>query len=45
MQIGFLPNAIPQLPNWDIAAYFYPARQVAGDFYDAFMLPVTMWAW
>jgi sigma-B regulation protein RsbU (phosphoserine phosphatase) len=39
MQIGFLPNAIPQLPNWDIAAYFYPARQVAGDFYDAFMLP------
>ena len=39
MQIGFLPNAIPKLPNWEIAAYFYPARQVAGDFYDAFMLP------
>jgi phosphoserine phosphatase RsbU/P len=39
IQIDFLPTEIPQLPNWEIAACFYPARQVAGDFYDAFMLP------
>lgn len=39
IQRDFLPNEIPQLPNWEIAACFYPARQVAGDFYDAFMLP------
>ncbi|MEH1873991.1 PP2C family protein-serine/threonine phosphatase [Nostoc sp.] len=39
IQRDFLPREIPQLPNWEIAACFYPARQVAGDFYDAFMLP------
>ncbi|MBR8834311.1 MAG: SpoIIE family protein phosphatase [Stigonema ocellatum SAG 48.90 = DSM 106950] len=39
IQIDFLPREIPQLPNWEISACFYPARQVAGDFYDAFMLP------
>ncbi|MBW4578387.1 MAG: SpoIIE family protein phosphatase [Tildeniella nuda ZEHNDER 1965/U140] len=39
IQLDFLPNTLPQLPGWEIAACFYPARQVAGDFYDAFMLP------
>lgn len=39
IQIDFLPNELPQLPNWEIGACFHPARQVAGDFYDAFMLP------
>lgn len=39
IQINFLPNKLPQLPNWEIAACFHPARQVAGDFYDAFLLP------
>ncbi|MBD2772693.1 PP2C family protein-serine/threonine phosphatase [Iningainema tapete] len=39
IQRDFLPTEIPQLPNLEIATCFYPARQVAGDFYDAFMLP------
>lgn len=39
IQRDFLPNHLPQIPNWEIAACFYPARQVAGDFYDAFLLP------
>jgi sigma-B regulation protein RsbU (phosphoserine phosphatase) len=39
IQRDFLPNTIPQPQNWEICACFYPARQVAGDFYDAFMLP------
>lgn len=39
MQMNFLPPALPRLPGWEIAAYFKPARQVAGDFYDAFELP------
>ena len=39
IQRDFLPNHIPQIPNWEIAACFYPARQVAGDFYDIFVLP------
>ncbi|MDZ8055944.1 MAG: PP2C family protein-serine/threonine phosphatase [Aulosira sp. ZfuVER01] len=39
IQRDFLPEDLPTLPNWEIAACFYPARQVAGDFYDSFMLP------
>jgi sigma-B regulation protein RsbU (phosphoserine phosphatase) len=39
MQRDFLPNQIPQPPNWEIATCFYPALQVSGDFYDAFWLP------
>ena len=36
IQIDFLPYEIPQLSNWEISACFYPAKQVAGDFYDVF---------
>ena len=39
IQRDFLPNKIPQVPGWEIETSFYPARQVSGDFYDAFMLP------
>jgi sigma-B regulation protein RsbU (phosphoserine phosphatase) len=39
IQKDFLPYNIPDLPDWEIAACFYPARQVAGDFYDVFPLP------
>ena len=39
IQQQFLPASIPQLPGWEIAATFHPARRVSGDFYDAFMLP------
>jgi phosphoserine phosphatase RsbU/P len=39
IQKEFLPHELPRLPGWDIAACFHPARQVAGDFYDGFVLP------
>ncbi|HEU4721648.1 MAG TPA: fused response regulator/phosphatase, partial [Gemmatimonadaceae bacterium] len=39
IQLGFLPDALPDLPGWELRAHFRPARQVAGDFYDAFALP------
>ncbi len=39
IQINFLPGHLVQIPGWGIAAYFKPARQVAGDFYDIFQLP------
>ena len=39
IQQDFLPGQIPQIDGWEIAKYFHPARQVSGDFYDAFMLP------
>jgi serine phosphatase RsbU (regulator of sigma subunit) len=39
IQLGFLPAELPRVPGWEIAAYFKAAREVAGDFYDAFLLP------
>jgi len=43
IQAGFLPESLPAPAGWQVAARFMPAREVAGDFYDAFMLgPDTM---
>ena len=39
MQSNFLPAELLVKPGWEFGAYFKPARQVAGDFYDAFQLP------
>jgi sigma-B regulation protein RsbU (phosphoserine phosphatase) len=39
IQNNFLPSELPHVPGWESAAYFKPARQVAGDFYDVFTLP------
>jgi len=39
IQQGFLPSELPKVDGWKIAAYFKAAREVAGDFYDAFLLP------
>jgi sigma-B regulation protein RsbU (phosphoserine phosphatase) len=38
IQRSFLPDELPQPAGWEVAARFEPARQVAGDFYDAFPL-------
>ncbi|WP_287324985.1 PP2C family protein-serine/threonine phosphatase [Okeania sp. SIO1F9] len=38
MQKNFLPAQISQQNGWEIASFFQPARQVAGDFYDVFEL-------
>ena len=39
IQRDFLPNQIPRVAGWEIDSCFRPARQVSGDFYDAFLLP------
>lgn len=39
IQRSFLPETLPTVAGWELAARFQPARQVAGDFYDAFELP------
>lgn len=39
IQADFLPGTLPRLPGWEIDAVFRPAREVAGDFYDVFVLP------
>jgi len=38
IQAGFLPRSLPQPKGWEISARFQPARDVAGDFYDAFTI-------
>jgi len=38
IQLGFLPDTLPSPTGWEVRAHFRPARQVAGDFYDAFTL-------
>ncbi|MAT40109.1 MAG: fused response regulator/phosphatase [Ectothiorhodospiraceae bacterium] len=41
IQSSFLPTKLPEAAGWELAAYFHPAREVAGDFYDAIELPET----
>lgn len=38
IQGSFLPETLPFAPGWELVAAFQPARQVSGDFYDAFEL-------
>src|ERR671936_43482 len=39
IQQNFLPRELPDLLGWQIAAYYRPAREVGGDFYDVIPLP------
>jgi len=34
IQASFLPEACPQAPGWELAAFYRSARLVGGDFYD-----------
>jgi sigma-B regulation protein RsbU (phosphoserine phosphatase) len=39
IQQAFLPTTFPQVKGWEVTSYFRAAREVAGDFYDAFLMP------
>jgi predicted ester cyclase len=34
IQQTLLPRTLPELPGYDLAAYYQPAKEVGGDFYD-----------
>ena len=34
IQQTLLPKAVPEIPGYGVAAYYQPAREVGGDFYD-----------
>ena len=38
IQNSFFPESLPHIDGWEIVAHFQAARQVSGDFYDAFIL-------
>ena len=38
IQAGFLPQTLPRVQGYEIAPFFKPAREVAGDFYDVISL-------
>ncbi len=39
IQQTLLPKELPDLPGWQLAVYWQPARAVGGDFYDFMPLP------
>jgi len=39
IQHTLLPKALPERAGWQLAAYYQPAREVGGDFYDFIELP------
>jgi serine phosphatase RsbU (regulator of sigma subunit)/putative methionine-R-sulfoxide reductase with GAF domain len=43
IQASFIPDKLPQIPGWEIAAAWQSARQVSGDFYDFIPLPDGLW--
>ena len=39
IQRSLLPNEMPDVPGWNIQAFYQPARDVGGDLYDIMTLP------
>jgi len=39
IQASFLPQHLPEIPGWQVAATLKPARETSGDFYDFVVLP------
>ena len=39
IQQTLLPKQVPELPGWNVAVHYQPARAVGGDFYDFYPLP------
>jgi sigma-B regulation protein RsbU (phosphoserine phosphatase) len=45
IQLSLLPETPPVVAGWEFAAFYRPARQIGGDFYDFFDLPGKRSEW
>ncbi len=43
MQATLLPDRLPRIPGFNLAAHWRPARELGGDFYNIFRLPAGCW--
>ncbi|MDZ4689091.1 MAG: GAF domain-containing SpoIIE family protein phosphatase [Planctomycetaceae bacterium] len=43
IQSTFLPDKLPDIPGYEVAAWWQPAEFVSGDYYDWFPLPDGRW--
>lgn len=43
IQATFLPSSLPQVPGYEVAAWWQPAEFVSGDYYDWLPLPDGRW--
>jgi serine phosphatase RsbU (regulator of sigma subunit)/pSer/pThr/pTyr-binding forkhead associated (FHA) protein len=39
VQMGFLPQTLPQIPGYGFFSFYNPARMIGGDYYDFIWLP------
>jgi len=44
IQSTFLPDKLPNIPGYEVAAWWQPAEFVSGDYYDWLLLPDGRWA-
>jgi anti-sigma regulatory factor (Ser/Thr protein kinase) len=44
IQRSLLPETLPDIPGWRLAAHYAPARVLGGDLYDVVALPGDLWA-
>ena len=43
VQVSLLPGKLPVIPGYDLAAFWKPAYEMSGDYYNVFKLPGGRW--